>query len=937
MMVKVLQRLWRNFIRRAALFLAGIFLVFGVTTGITLFNYYLPVYLETDLLPSLAHQAGIGAFSCDVRSIGLNHADISDLHFGSAEINAVRIDSVRLDYSVKGLSERHISRIIISDPEFQLHHRDGQWRIKGLNWDAESDNTQHPQPPKTDSGALFPESNQLPVTIGKIIIRNAVLVIAWQGHNFKLPFDIEITPQNISTSLRRVDSIIHLYPAGQELVCKAAIDFVRKHFVLSLDADNLQVAKLKDYLPLPDDILLNGNMEIHAKFSSAIDSLNLTGIMADLYFRNFKASYEQMVLENSHLKENEQTIRPLLHIRLMGKSAQICEFTVMNLAVSNPVNLNLETFSGILETQADQIRATGNYAMIATPGDRPASKFSFKPLKIKGQYQANVKPDGAWDLLTSASARKAQIRSNQLTFISSSQQVTITGQGEKGVGDIRFDANVNDWKAFYLNAADNIFKGKAITLKGRMIVDDAPNHEPQITFSIKSPVNGLMNKNVRFEIPTFITTGQAKVDKHGRIRFNGQIRLKDAWVNDSETGTALNGINVKLPLQWPCPRTGAKGFLTIKKLQWQQQHLGSLKATLNQKNKGGVFTANYFSTIAPNLTAALSGKLNLSSSTDYQAEIDFQASRYQTGDAIDITRFLSQAKGFTFNGDLHINGGLTILPSSVSGRLRSEIKDARIELKETGLILEGVDVLVNIPDLPKIQSGPGQVFRFKKATLGNLKFDNGKIKFKIESVQSFLIETGEFGWCNGHVDTPAIRIKAGVKDYSGVLYCDRLNFSMLLNQLGDVKADGQGTVNGRLPIQLVNNKISFQDGFLYSTPGEGGTIQIISTSFGQADMLSNGLLPDNAQIAQIELAREALKDYTYKWVKLNLTTQGELLKARLQMDGKPAKPLPFIYDKKLGAFTRVKAGAGSRFQGIRLNVNFSLPLNKILHYGTKLQ
>jgi len=119
---------------------------------------------------------------------------------------------------------------------------------------------------------------------------------------------------------------------------------------------------------------------------------------------------------------------------------------------------------------------------------------------------------------------------------------------------------------------------------------------------------------------------------------------------------------------------------------------------------------------------------------------------------------------------------------------------------------------------------------------------------------------------------------------------------------------------------------------LYSTPGEGGAIQVISASFGQADdMLAN------AQAAQIELAREALKDYTYKWVKLNLTTQGELLKARLQMDGKPAKPLPFIYDKKLGAFTRIEAGAGSRFQGIRLDVNFSLPLNKILHYGTKLQ
>jgi len=941
---KISQHLWRGFIHKAALFVAGVLLVLGVAAGITLFNFYLPVYLEADLLPALAHRAGISNFSCDVRSIGLNHTDISELRIGSTSKNAVLIDSVRLDYSIKGLSERHIKRIVISNPEFQLLHREGQWQIEGLNYEQIIRRF-----PKKKSASSSSESNHAPVTIGKIDIRNAVLTVTWQAQNFRLPFDIEITLQNDLSSLRRADSIIHLYPAGQELVCKAAIDFVRNAIALSLDADNFKLAKFEDYLPLPDDTLLKSNIKIHAKVSSTLAPLNFTNLRADLYLHNFKARFKRILLENSHAKGQilkgdfkEQTLKPPLHIRLKGKSAQNWEFAIMNLTVSNPVRMDIETFSGILETQTDQIRVTGNYAMIATQNDTTVSKFSFKPLTIKGDYQAKVKSDGAWYFLASTSSRKAQIKFNQLTFVSPSQRIKITGQGSKGAGNIRFDTNVSDWQAFSLDAADKKFSGKAIALNGQMVFEDFYDSRPPITFSLKTPVNGLMNKSTRFEIPTFITTGQASVDKQGRISFNGNVQLKDASVNDSETDTAAKGINVKLPLQWPCPKTGAKGYLTIKKLQWQKKNMGSIKATLNQtlnhkKMGGGILTGNYFSTIAPNLTASLSGKLNLSSLTDYQVETDFRVSRYQTGDAIEISRFVPQTEGFAFNGELDIHGGLTILPNGVSGKLRSEIKNARIELKEKGLILEGVDVLVNMPDLPKMQSGPGQVLSFKKATLGNLKLNDGTIKFQIESAQSFLIETGEFGWCNGHVYTPAIRIKAGVKDYSGVLYCDRLNFSMLLNQLGDVKADGQGTVNGRLPIQFVNNKISFQDGFLYSTPGEGGTIQIISTSFGQADMLAKGILPDNAQIAQIELAKEALKDYTYKWVKLNLITQGELLKARLQMDGKPANPLPFIYDTKLGAFTRIEAGAGSRFQGIRLDVNFSLPLNKILHYGTKLQ
>ncbi len=69
------------------------------------------------------------------------------------------------------------------------------------------------------------------------------------------------------------------------------------------------------------------------------------------------------------------------------------------------------------------------------------------------------------------------------------------------------------------------------------------------------------------------------------------------------------------------------------------------------------------------------------------------------------------------------------------------------------------------------------------------------------------------------------------------------------------------------------------------------------------------------------------------WAKLNITSEGQDLLLRMQLDGKPANPLPFVYNKELGGFIKIKAeGKGSIFQGIRLNVNFRLPLNKMLQY-----
>jgi hypothetical protein len=200
-------------------------------------------------------------------------------------------------------------------------------------------------------------------------------------------------------------------------------------------------------------------------------------------------------------------------------------------------------------------------------------------------------------------------------------------------------------------------------------------------------------------------------------------------------------------------------------------------------------------------------------------------------------------------------------------------------------------------------------------------------------LKSLFIEKVQFEWSDGHVDAYAIRISPGLEDYRLILYCDRLNLAHVLEQFGAATAAGQGTVNGRIPLQYSDGKLVFHDGFLFSTPGETGKIRLKDT-----EILTAGIPPGTPQYVQMELAREALKDYDVTWAKLNITSEGEDVLLRMQLDGKPANPLPFVYQKQLGGFARVEAGGkGSVFQGIRLDVNFRLPLNKMLQYKEIIQ
>ena len=186
-------------------------------------------------------------------------------------------------------------------------------------------------------------------------------------------------------------------------------------------------------------------------------------------------------------------------------------------------------------------------------------------------------------------------------------------------------------------------------------------------------------------------------------------------------------------------------------------------------------------------------------------------------------------------------------------------------------------------DLMQLKSAPKQRIEFEDANLGGIHIENGYVQFQIESPDSFLIEKSGFNWCNGNVETLSLRILKDVSDYDLTLYCDRLNLAMILEQFGAADASGMGAVNGRIPLRYRNGRLTFNNGFLYSTPGDGGTIRVKGT-----EKLTAGIDRNSPQFTQIELAREALKNYDYQWAKLNLETQGEDLLLKLNSMENPA-------------------------------------------------
>ncbi len=163
---------------------------------------------------------------------------------------------------------------------------------------------------------------------------------------------------------------------------------------------------------------------------------------------------------------------------------------------------------------------------------------------------------------------------------------------------------------------------------------------------------------------------------------------------------------------------------------------------------------------------------------------------------------------------------------------------------------------------------------------------------------------------------------------TATLYCDRINFSQLLSQFEIEGAEGDGSLNGKLPLRIYKANIYLDDGFLFSTPGNSGIVRFRNSAQLQQSVAAL------QQTAYLDYTMQSLENFAYNWVKLNFRTKDRALLLGMQLDGKPASPLPYGY--KNGHIIKTNKGPGLQHP-IRLDVNFHLPLQEILEYGTDLQ
>ncbi|WP_299981200.1 YdbH domain-containing protein [Desulfobacula sp.] len=464
--------------------------------------------------------------------------------------------------------------------------------------------------------------------------------------------------------------------------------------------------------------------------------------------------------------------------------------------------------------------------------------------------------------------------------------------------------------------ADFTDRGKGLNLKWALTANN---------ISIKS-------ESMASSFPLAGVSGWFRLNKNNRPSLGMILKASDGKITSSEFKTKAAGINIEIPVSYPNTKSKLYGKYSVPNISYNNQYNFSTNGKILQTgSKEFQITGGATFKTLPDLKAQFKSIIGFEKGL--RASLDFKTNPVKLNYA-DIEKLIPQKlQAADIEVTVSAKGQASYINHQLKTSMRIKINNGGISMPDVNFSVSGINTTVDFNDLLVLESVPGQILTIDAIKVNKIKIDDAKVRFSIEDARTLLVENIRFKWCNGLVSTESIRFPQDNNTYSLNLYCDRLELAQLLKQMGAFHSEGTGTLNGRIPVIYSEGNISFDNGFLFSTPGSGGKIVIENS-----DMITAGIPMDDPQFAQLDLAQEALRDFDYKWAKLIFNTFEDILYVNMELDGKPSKLLPFEYRKELGGFVRVDASSpGSHFQGIKLDVNLKLPFNEVMKFGNKLK
>ena len=439
------------------------------------------------------------------------------------------------------------------------------------------------------------------------------------------------------------------------------------------------------------------------------------------------------------------------------------------------------------------------------------------------------------------------------------------------------------------------------------------------------------------------TTGPVRFDAHGYTLQTPQLRLEKHDGRYLLTGSGMSMSNPTLKLSAeainlviPLPATEKlPATLNVDKIRLDTHELGIFRSSFYGRGRGLHLSGDFENKLIPGARIDFRGSVTPRPGEMPDMLFEVNVPPWSPKQPIALSKIRPEFGDATFTGVVSLGGAARFEGGKLTTGVQLLLENGLFDWPELPFKAEGIRVDLRFNDLLSFNTPAGQTLRVAKIRSGNLEFSDLLVLFDLSSKEQATLERASINWCGGTVMVHTIRLNPANFANLAIntdVYCENLSLAELVSQLELSRASGEGVLFGKIPVRFSSRRgLSIDSSYLYTRPGGSNTIKLTDP-----EQIAGGMAGAALQQSQLDFALEALKDFTYSWAKLNFTTEQENLVLSLQFDGKPNQALPFAYDEESGQLKRDPAGR-ALFEGIQLNINTRLPLNRLLRISEKFK
>ena len=442
---------------RRSVILAGLLAVLLLTAiggaYFNLVNYYLPDYFQNRILPGLLQDAGIRGFSGTVRNVGMFSADLGSLTVGEASVPALKCQSVRVSYSITSFL-----------PNFPAKLREIDLNGVYLRCAISGDKLVINDIDLEKFTAMFkermfnPDGTSRKLSIGKIVISDAVLEMNLQGKKYLLPFELMIEPRSADWSLLNVT--LKVSWRGREISAGTTLNLSGRtaDAVISANVALAPAAELFEYLKiikLPGNFGLEGDAAIKGRFAFEFNPFRVVSFAFEGNSDNCNMKIDRLILCN---ELNQDGSRRQLNFKFSRDSIKYL-LSVSDFRSSSPLPLSFRETKCEFASPDDMVEFSGK--MLLEPAKiLPALKYKIKPLTDAVMARSfNVSLSGRtgeWKLTSrmlppSSPAIPAPpevceffMKYDQMFIFASAGKISIDGAGRGFSGEVGLGCTLSD-------------------------------------------------------------------------------------------------------------------------------------------------------------------------------------------------------------------------------------------------------------------------------------------------------------------------------------------------------------------------------------------------------------------------------------------------------------------------------------------------------------